>query len=145
MENEPVEEDQQEPSSLPRSSMLKTWGPPAAVAAVIVILSSIPGTAFPQHPDRFNSLAHFLEFGVLSYLLSKAITAEKTMENWSLILTSTVLCGTFGFLDEAHQFLVPYRMFDTMDLFFDTLGALAGASIFLRSTRSNRHKGEDSY
>jgi VanZ family protein len=142
MENEPVEEDQQEPSSLPRPSMIKTWGPPAAVAAAIVTLSSIPGTAFPQHPDRLNSLAHFLEFGVLSYLLSKAIATRKSIGNLSLILASTVLCGTFGFLDEAHQFLVPYRMFDTMDLFFDTLGALAGVSVFLQSTPSTRHQGE---
>jgi VanZ family protein len=132
---ERMEDDQVPPSSQPKPSMLKTWGPPAAVAAVIVILSSIPGTAFPQHPDRFNSLAHFLEFGALSFLLSKAIAAEKTMGNWSLILISTVLCGTFGFLDEAHQFLVPYRVFDIMDLAYDIAGAFAGGTVFFWISR----------
>ena len=134
-------EEEQVPPSEPETSMVKKWGPVAAVAAIILTLSSIPGTAFPEHPDKFNSLAHFLEFGVLSYLLSKAIATGKSMRNLSLILTSTVLCGTFGFLDEAHQFLVPYRVFDIMDLLFDTAGALAGGAVFLRISRLSTDVG----
>ena len=134
-------EEEQVPPSEPETSMVKKWGPVAAVAAIILTLSSIPGTAFPEHPDKFNSLAHFLEFGVLSYLLSKAIATGKSMRNLSLILTSTVLCGTFGFLDEAHQFLVPYRVFDIMDLLFDTAGALAGGAVFLRISPLSTDEG----
>lgn len=134
-----MEEDQVPPSSQPTISLLKSWGPAAAVAAVILIFSSIPGTAFPQHPDRYNSAVHFLEFGLLGYFFIKGIALGSTMSNIGLLVTSTVACAMFGFLDEAHQFLVPYRVFDTTDLLFDTAGAFTGGTVFLLVARRARN------
>ena len=136
-----MEEDQLPPSSQPGSSLVKSWGPAAAVAAMILIFSSIPGTAFPQHPDKYNSVVHFLEFGLLGYFLIKALASGSAMGNLALIAASTVACAMFGFLDEAHQFLVPYRMFDTMDLIFDTAGSLTGGIVFLQASFWARNKG----
>ncbi|MDF1536103.1 MAG: VanZ family protein [bacterium] len=127
------------PSQQQETSPLRTWGPAACVAAVILILSSIPGTAFPKHPDRLNSAVHFLEFCLLGFFLTRAISTWRPMGRLSLILTSAAICGTFGFLDEAHQFLIPYRMFDIMDLFYDILGAITGGLIFIVTGCSSAH------
>jgi VanZ family protein len=135
-----MEEDQAPPSSQGKS-FLKIWGPPAAMASIILIFSSIPGTAFPQHPNRLNNAVHFLQFGLLGYYLAKAIGARWTMGRFNLILITTAVCSTFGFVDEAHQFLVPYRMFDIFDMFYDTLGALAGGLFFLTAGRMSWKKG----
>ena len=135
-----MEEDQVSPSSREKP-FLTVWGPPAALASMILIVSSIPGTAFPQHPDRLNNAVHFLEFGLLGYFLAKAIGARWAMGRLNLILISTAVCSTFGFVDEAHQFLVPYRMFDIFDMFYDALGALTGGLIFLAAGRMSWKKG----
>jgi VanZ family protein len=65
------------------------------------------------------------------------------MGRLNLILISTAVCSTFGFVDEAHQFLVPYRVFDIFDMFYDALGALAGGLVFLAAGRMSSKKSGD--
>lgn len=142
-----MEEEQAPPSqpvsTVQRPSLIASWGPVAAIAAVIVTVSSIPGSNLPRHPDALNSAAHFLEFGLLGFFLCKAIAEQMGTRGMPLLFLSTLICGTFGFLDEAHQFLVPYRVFDIMDLFFDTTGALSGGVVFLGISRKREDEAGD--
>ena len=80
-----------------------------------------------------------MEFGLLSFLLARALHNNYSITRMGLLLWTTTICVLFGLLDEAHQFLVPERMFDLMDLFFDSLGAVAGSGsyILLRTLKTD--------
>lgn len=122
-----VSEHREPAVSVTRPSSRKFWIPPCALAVFILILSSTPGTYFPKHPDLINNMVHLAEFGLLSVLLARALHHSGSFSGPGLFLWTTFVCVTFGALDEAHQFLVPQRMFDLMDLFFDSLGSAAGS------------------
>jgi len=117
--------------STTRSSPVKLWIPPCGLAVLIFLFSSTPGTYYPKHPDILNNLVHLLEFGLLSFLLARALHYTYSLTSFGLFLWTTAVCVSFGLLDEAHQFLVPQRVFDLMDLFFDSLGAAVGTGAFI--------------
>ena len=50
---------------------LGLWGPPAVLFVVIFALSSTPGNRFPEHPEIFNIVSHFVEFALLAFLLAR--------------------------------------------------------------------------
>lgn len=112
-------------------SPFKIWIPPCGVAALIFLFSSISGSRYPEHPDFLNNFVHFLEFGLLGYFLARALHYGFSFSRVRILLWTIAICASFGLLDEAHQFLVPERVFDLMDLLFDSLGAAAGSGAFL--------------
>lgn len=114
-----------------RPSALRIWVPPCGIAALILLISSTPGAYYPEHPDFLNNLVHFMEFGLLGLLLARALNNGFTLTRMSIFLLTTAICTMFGLLDEVHQFLVPERMFDLMDLVFDSLGAAVGSGVFI--------------
>jgi len=114
-----------------RSSQGKIWAPPCLMAALILILSSTPGAYYPERPDYINNIAHFMEFGILAFLLARALHKGLLLTGRGLFLWTMTICVSFGLLDEAHQFLVPERIFDLVDVFFDSMGALAGFGIYI--------------
>lgn len=110
---------------------LKLWGPPLAVAIVIFLLSSIPGTELRlqlfAHADK---LAHACEFGLLGFLLLRALSG---CTSWSLLVATAVTLGLvllYGALDELHQLHVPHRDVDGWDLVADFGGGLAGCGVW---------------
>jgi len=114
-----------------RSSPVKLWAPPCGLAAIIFLFSSTPGAYFPKHPDYLNNAVHFIEFGLLAFLLARALQHGRSLTHTGLVMWTTAICVSFGFLDEAHQFIVPARMFDLKDLLFDSAGAVAGSGSYL--------------
>lgn len=114
-----------------RFSPVKVWAPPCGIAALILLFSSLPGTYYPEHQDYINNGVHFLEFGLLAFLLARALQFVYSFSRLGLFLWTTAVCASFGLLDEVHQFLVPERAFDLMDLLFDTLGAAIGSGFFI--------------
>ena len=113
------------------SSPFKIWAPPCGIAVLILLFSSLPGAYYPEHPDFLNNGVHILEFGLLAFLLARALHHGYSIPGWGLFLWTTAVCITFGLLDEAHQFLVPERVFDLMDLLFDTIGAATGSGFYI--------------
>ena len=126
------------------SSSVKIWLPPCGFAALILLFSSTPGSYFPEHPNFLNNAVHFLEFCVLAFLLARTLRYRYSLSRTGLFLWTIAICASFGFLDEAHQFLVPERVFDLADLLIDTIGAAVGTTIFIFSTTfktKDSHKG----
>jgi VanZ family protein len=74
--------------------------------------------------------AHTFEFAVLSLLFSRALGAGAGDRR--SFLTAVLLAWLYALSDEFHQRFVPGRSADWMDVFFDWLGALAGAWSWLR-------------
>ncbi|UCG38272.1 MAG: VanZ family protein [bacterium] len=120
-------------SQPPERTFFSVWGLPIGVAAAIILLSSTPGSAFPEHPDLLNPVFHYLEFTALGFALTRAmaLTPALTGGRWALTAWSILFCVLFALADELHQFLVPQRVFDVMDLFFDSLGAMTGTFLYV--------------
>ncbi|MDF1526385.1 MAG: VanZ family protein [bacterium] len=114
-----------------KSSPKKIWVPPCSLAAAILLFSSTPGAYFPSHPNYLNNIVHLTEFALLAFLLARALLHGRSLTNPGLLLWTTAICVSFGFLDEAHQFLVPERMFDLKDLLYDSVGAVAGSGAYI--------------
>lgn len=118
-----------------RSTNANTWLPwvPAVLHALLIwSVSSM------SHPD-FVPVAdvplqdkgvHFLVFGALGLFLAHG--ASRTWPDWSVARLFTVaVLGTvlWGAIDEVHQFFVPGRDSDRMDVLADALGGVGGAGL----------------
>ncbi len=107
------------------------WLPPASIALLILGLSSIPGKAFPAHPDFLNNVVHFGEFAVFSYLVARALYLSSTTDNLArLFMTCFFISVIFGAATEIYQFAIPHRLFDPVDILIDSVGAMAGVLVF---------------
>jgi VanZ family protein len=122
-----------------RSSPVKLWIPPCSLAALIFLFSSAPGAYYPKHPEFLNNIFHLTEFGLLSFLLARALHYRYSLTSMGLFLWTTAICVSFGLLDEAHQFLVPERIFDLMDLLYDSVGAVAGCGLYVLFSTLKTH------
>jgi VanZ family protein len=114
---------------------------PFAYMVLIWILSSLRHDAIIDTPfsfDRaFKESLHLIEFGILYglwvvYLLTKGKFTQQS--NLFVALISIA----YGFVDEAHQYFVPYRSATVIDLVKDTIGVLVLFFIVKRIYFSNR-------
>ena len=91
-----------------------------------------------------RSLAHAFEFFVLALLVGALVYtfAFKSvfLKQISITLTACVLCAC---ADEIHQYFVPGRTADILDILVDVAGALVGCGILiaaalLRNNKANK-------
>lgn len=112
--------------------LLGAWSPPAAWAALIFVLSSLPlRTERVVDIPGADKAGHLVEYAVLGLLAARA--AARTWPRRgaaALVAAAAGLSTVYGLSDEAHQCLVPERAFEWSDLAADALGALAGAAAF---------------
>ncbi|MFO7979482.1 MAG: VanZ family protein [Candidatus Aminicenantes bacterium] len=77
----------------------------------------------------FDKVIHFIEFGVLGFLLSLGFFTFSISSKKKFIFVFTI--GTLlAVLDEIHQFFVPLRTLEILDLAADILGIGLGFFIF---------------
>lgn len=57
---------------------------------------------------------HFVEYGILSCLVFKAL--HNDIKNRLIYLWASVIVFCFGFLDEGIQYILPNRVYDTHDV-----------------------------
>ena len=122
------------------------WAAVAAWLAVIYFMSSRPSFPLPGidwMDELIRIAAHFGEYAVLGFLLSRAIApnGERSMRQTLLVVA---LGALYALGDEWHQSFVPNRDASWLDLAVDTLGALAGCVLrakrpagFLKPGRSD--------
>jgi hypothetical protein len=110
------------------------WLPPLLWAALILILTSIPGSLIPASPFRnFDKIVHLTIYGVLGWLTVRAWADGSRTTAPTLVAIALVSC--FGAFDEWHQEFIPQRSMDILDWAADTTGALMGAIAALTSDR----------
>ncbi len=98
------------------------------MAALIFGLSSIPGDRLTLHVfDRQDLVAHALVFGILAYLICRALTREVPWSPAARAGVALLAAGLYGISDELHQALVPFRHPDWRDALADLAGAALGA------------------
>ena len=94
---------------------------------VIFFLSAQP--TMPQHPDTLFDLilkkaAHMIEYGILAFLLWRALSRGRGALSRSALVTAFVVSVLYAASDEYHQTFVPGRKGTLVDVGFDTVGAL---------------------
>ncbi|EKE03998.1 MAG: VanZ like protein [uncultured bacterium] len=73
----------------------------------------------------FDKTAHIIEYSVLGLLLAFAFNLSKN--NFDQFARYSIVLGlTMGAIDEIHQYFVPGRSMDVIDLFADMTGIAAG-------------------
>ncbi len=113
---------------LQRQPWLVLWTPVVLWMALIFYLSAQPDLPHPSSGWAdllFSSGAHVLMFGVLAGLWARVV--GKHPRGWLLALGLAVL---YGLSDEFHQYFVPGRHADPVDLLCDALGAGLGLFVW---------------
>jgi VanZ family protein len=94
--------------------------------AFIFTLSSI--AQVPQLPEGGDKDLHALLYAGLAFVLARALTgAWRTRLTIGLVLATIAIAGLYGVSDEIHQYFVPPRQSDVMDVAADTVGAAIAA------------------
>lgn len=110
------------------ATRVSLWGPVVLWAALIFVLSSIPGltTGLATWDLVLRKLAHLVEYAVLGALLFRALRREPA---------AVALGSAYAATDEVHQALVPGREGTGVDWLIDTVGVVAGVLLLARSGR----------
>ena len=113
------------------------WAAPVLYAAAIYVVSSRPDLPkLPPFPG-FDKLLHAAEYAGFAALLALAFGASG-LRAARAALAAVALAGAFGFTDEVHQFFVPNRDSDPLDLVADVIGASVGAGLAAVRLRGRR-------
>jgi VanZ family protein len=115
---------------------LRAFGPALLYMLLIWALSSFPiQVDFSRVPLRDKGV-HFIEYGMLSVLLTHALRATSPRRHPLAVWASAALITlVWGAIDEIHQAFVPGRFSDVGDLIADGCGAAAGALVYLLMRR----------
>jgi len=90
--------------------------------------------------------AHFFEYtilGIISFQFFKQFQLKRII---NVALFSLLFCIAYAISDEIHQYFVPGRAMDILDVITDTLGSITGISLMLLKSKlttksiSNRHQ-----
>jgi VanZ family protein len=115
---------------------LRSWAPALAWAAVLVVLSSIPGDAIPEVPTpNFDKLVHAGLYLVLGLVCARGLAASTGLDPAPLVAAAAAMATAFGVTDELHQLLTPRRSADWHDVVADAVGAIVGALVATRLRR----------
>lgn len=104
---------------------------PAVVYYALIFYLSSSDIGIPINVRHFDKAAHFAEYGILGFLLAlgffNALSSSRSVKVGLSLFVSLALAG----LDEFHQFFVPWRAVEVLDLLADAAGATAGVLAFL--------------
>lgn len=104
---------------------------------LIFILSSLQVKGEVSLPF-FDKGLHLVEFAILGFLLSLGFFLGfgfSVRVKSVFILTSGILLGC---LDELHQYFVPERSFEVLDMVADSIGIFVGLIVFFYLSRTHR-------
>jgi len=104
------------------NKFVKYWTLVIFWMAIIFILSSIPNLKTNLEQDfLLRKIAHIVEFGILTFLLFRALNQEKISFLKKLIF-SFIIALFYAFTDELHQYYVIGRHCSFVDVGIDGLG-----------------------
>ena len=124
-----------------RSRVWIYWVPAVLWAGVIWYASSLSiGISSPFQVTGVDKLGHLGEYGVLGVAVAWALTRTRPdLPGWEIVQGAMLAGGFWGWVDEAHQFWVPGRTTDPLDLLADLAGAAAGGWLVTRMIRSQKN------
>ena len=96
-----------------------------AWCGIILLGTSIPNPPIPHSLAHADKVTHFALYGVLGFLLARALRKEN--QRWRPIFIALAIGIAFGAADEWHQRFVAGRSSDVADWEADSTGVLVGA------------------
>jgi VanZ family protein len=99
----------------------RRWLPPAAWAALILVLTSVPTPSGPAGIPHLDKVAHVLMYAGQGWLVTRALRTRR----FGTLAVALVGIAIFALLDEWHQQFVS-RDPDVMDWIADVIGASLG-------------------
>jgi VanZ family protein len=107
-----------------QSAAVRLWAPPAIYAIAIFALSSIPNPPAPPGAVTDKHL-HALLYAGLALLVLRALAAGDASRVTAVrALGAAAIASAYGVTDELHQWFVPGRVVDALDLLANAAGAL---------------------
>lgn len=79
--------------------------------------------------ERLGRYLHVGEYLVLAALMARALVWEKSL-HVSLLAWAFRLSAFFALFDEIHQYFIPGRTFQLLDLALDIFGAIIGLGLY---------------
>src|SRR5438132_4853761 len=125
---------------------LRYWVPVLLYVSLIFGLSSIENLHPPAGLEISDKVAHLTEYGLLGFLLVRALRGTNAFETSLPAALVSLLCGlAVGFADELYQAHVPGRSSDPGDYAADATGVVLSLIVFLalRVLRRRRRAGTD--
>lgn len=117
------------------SEKSRAWALVGAWVALQLTATSLPGYAVPDVGFDADELAHVVMYGVLGFLVVRALRHGADGVAPVRLLAAWPLLALFGVLDEWHQRFIPGRYPSLTDGVLDAIGAALGlwlGSILLR-------------
>ncbi|MBN1522589.1 MAG: VanZ family protein [Candidatus Aureabacteria bacterium] len=105
-----------------RRNKIVYWLPALAYMAAIFTISSF-SLKVPQLKTGLDKIVHMAEYAILSFLLLYSFLKTTRMSRSKIEITAIILTTLYGISDEIHQYFVPLRECDLMDILFDALGS----------------------
>ena len=107
------------------------WFPIIIYCVLIFIQSSYPAIKSAPEWPYFDKVLHCIAYALLGALFLRAFKTSRLKNNIKLMLILSILCSSlYGISDEIHQYFVPYRDADLMDVLADMLGGILGVYIY---------------
>ncbi len=115
------------------------WVAPALYMAMIIALSSIPGSSGPETPSGpagwippiVSNALHVPVYAGLGFLWTYALIRGRRLTPPQAALMALTIAAAFGALDESYQGLVPGRTTSLGDWLADAAGAAIGCTVFI--------------
>jgi VanZ family protein len=107
------------------------WLPIIIYCSIIFYLSSGPSPeVIPDYP-YIDKLLHIIEYSILGLLFMRAAYNYEFGSQKKLLFLSILFTTLYGISDELHQYFVPYRFSDIMDIAADLVGATIGSLTYI--------------
>ena len=79
---------------------------------------------------QFDKITHMLAWAGLSFSLRLGtntwVMKQKTKNQYYALLFLIIICSLYGVTDEVHQYFIPSRSSDLMDVIADSIGSIIG-------------------
>ena len=118
------------PKNSNRKHFLKFWLPVYVYAGLIFIHSSLSTPPLVPRIWQGDKLLHLLEYAIFGYLIARAAKNAVSLElNAHFRIFAICVAVIYGLSDEFHQYFVPGRQADILDVLADGLGAFLGQMV----------------
>jgi VanZ family protein len=107
----------------------RRWVPTALWAALILVLTSVPGDSVPDGPAGLDKLVHLGLYAVLGALATRALFERAPGASLRSLARLLLAIACFALVDEAHQQLIPGRSADARDVLADVAGAAVAIAL----------------
>ena len=107
------------------------WLPLVIYCLAIYIQSGQPGLKHIPDVRFLDKFLHFGAYGLLGILFFRAYETLPLKANKTLLILLSIGSATlYGISDEIHQYFVPFRNADIMDVVANTLGSICGVYFY---------------